>query len=823
MKNAPDQITIESAVAATASANDTPHAECIQALNPSDQQPSIQPRMVSGYGQFHTNEADPNNPDKKLKPYVTIDLDGIRALVDNPPSVEKQDAQWLIPSTLLSRNFSEQEKSGEYWMLWADLDKDPLLIVEVASRLRQLIPGCDFEIYTTKSATEENQKSRIQIPLTKPLLGADWVTCQGMLGDALEAAGMTPDRAAERPAQLCYLPNRGAFYASCSERQGHNLDPIAEGASAIEARRQAIKQAEQVLQQERLAATDRRKALKLTDAPDTIGAFNRAYTVQEILQRANYAQRGNTFRHPHSESGSYSASVKAGRVHSQSSSDPLYTGGAGGGAHDAFSAFCILFAGGDEKVALKLAGDEWLAIDSESWNVVKQREYHQRESNVEFVEGAFVEDDDSAQKAPDPGLAAFPAPYPGAMTDTVNEAVRLSHKRQPELCTMSTLIGMASACPGDKYRLPSGMRLNLYGMGMADTGTGKDLPIRLSTAINRASEGMRLSPPASGQGLEDALTNEMPMLLAMDEIAHCFAMMSGKNVQQHLMFLSSSLLRLFSASSSEYRTRQLIRKMGVDNSRTLTNPCLSIYGTATPQKMGEALTQSNVEDGLLGRFLFCMARNDVKITRANEEFKLPQAVVDRAIQVGTKQPSKPLVIAIDPDADIELVDQMYRFDEEANQATSNPLARMMLVRSYEKLERVAGVLAVWDCPETPTIVMAHVEWATALIESSNSALLKFSRDYMHGGETQTNAYKIERLIRRCLNGELSASHSYELSKKDEGLVARSMITRHSKLNRKQMQDALDLLMELGELRKVSADLTRPNGSINTVSYIGMLT
>jgi hypothetical protein len=292
---------------------------------------------------------------------------------------------------------------------------------------------------------------------------------------------------------------------------------------------------------------------------------------------------------------------------------------------------------------------------------------------------------------------------------------------------------------------------------------------------------------------------------------------------------------LFSASSSEYRTRQLIKLKGVDNSRTLTNPSLSLYGTATPHKLGEALTQSNAEDGLLGRFLFCLARNDVKITRPSEEFKLPQSVIDRAIQVGTKLqhpegvgnlagifPPDPLVIAIAPDADIELATQMYRFDDEANKATSNPLARMLLVRSYEKLERIAGVLAVWDCPDSPTITMAHVEWATALIESSNRALLTFSRDYMHGGETQKHAHLIRALIRRCLNGELRPSFPYELSRKGEGLVARSMITRHSKLNAKQVGDALDLLTELGELRKVSAQATRPNGSTHSISYIGLL-
>jgi hypothetical protein len=46
-------------------------------------------QMVSGYGQYHTNEADPANPAKKLIPYTTITLEGIRALVDNPQQEDK--------------------------------------------------------------------------------------------------------------------------------------------------------------------------------------------------------------------------------------------------------------------------------------------------------------------------------------------------------------------------------------------------------------------------------------------------------------------------------------------------------------------------------------------------------------------------------------------------------------------------------------------------------------------------------------------------------------------------------------------------------------
>lgn len=357
--------------------------------------------MVSGYGQYHSNESNA----KVRRPYVSIDLAGVRALVDKPPSVDKTLGQWLIPSTLPSRIFAAQEQSGEYWMLWADLDAEPKPIKEVDGILRrQIIPGYNFELYTSRSAQADHQKARILIPLDKPLSCTEWALCQSILSDRLEAAEMPPDRAALRPAQLCYLPNRGAFYDSHNMRSGKYLDPLLVWAGDIEVRQQAKFKAEQALQLEAKAAAERRQALRFTDAPDTIGAFNRAYTVQEILQRAGYVQRGDTFRHPNSESGSYSASVREGRVHSLSSNDPLYTGGGGGGAHDAFSAFCVLWARSDRDSALRLAGDEWLAIDGESWNKTKQREFMKRQDTLANYGGAtgHIEDANPTEVALDP-------------------------------------------------------------------------------------------------------------------------------------------------------------------------------------------------------------------------------------------------------------------------------------------------------------------------------------------------------------------------------------------------------------------------------------
>lgn len=299
--------------------------------------------VIGGRGKYHTT-GDPSNP------LAWLTLDQIRALVDFPVSREKHKAPWIIPSNFASRTHAEQERFGQFYYLWADIDRDSAGVEQIAAFISDLTAGSDYEIYTTASATAENPKCRILIPVLFPLTGATWRLCQEILNDWLEGAGINPDRASEGCGQLLYLPNRGSFYASKSNRQNVHFNPAIAWKHQID---------------DKLAAA---ALLKVSRAPispifaaegSPIRNFNQKYRIEEVLLAAGYdphPRDPRRFRHPNSESGSYSATVRNGRVHSLSPNDPLYTGASGGGAHDAFSAFCVLNHAGDIRAALHHSG-----------------------------------------------------------------------------------------------------------------------------------------------------------------------------------------------------------------------------------------------------------------------------------------------------------------------------------------------------------------------------------------------------------------------------------------------------------------------------------
>jgi hypothetical protein len=328
--------------------------------------------MISGCGTFHT--------DKCGDEYSVISFDDVVNKAKNPPSVAKAEAQWLIASSFESRSAKAQQANGVYHVLWADFDDHPVPMDKLARSLKTgLLTECEFLMYTSKSATADIQKSRLVIPLKKAANWSDWWVYQQVLNDELDAIGAKTDRVSERAAQLCYMPNEGRFYAF-AHAKGERIAPGSVFAKAIKVKELKHKAAhEEVLL--KLADSKKKREQRLKAGFNSlIDAFNATYEVEEILLQAGYAQQGESFSHPESASGSFSASIKDRRVHSLSSSDPLYKGGGGVGAHDAFGAFCVLFHSNDEKAALTDAGDTWLAIDGEPWNKVQQREYMKRET-----------------------------------------------------------------------------------------------------------------------------------------------------------------------------------------------------------------------------------------------------------------------------------------------------------------------------------------------------------------------------------------------------------------------------------------------------------
>ena len=428
----------------------------------------------------------------------------------------------------------------------------------------------------------------------------------------------------------------------------------------------------------------------------------------------------------------------------------------------------------------------------------------------------------------------MPRPFPGVMEEIVAYTLRTSPKPQPDLALMAALIGMSSSCAGSYYLSMGSMRLNLYGLGIAETGAGKDHPRYVAAEVVRKAAGKVISKPASGQGLEDQLISRVPMLMEVDEAAHLFQELNARDQNTATVNLNSMLLKLYSASRGIFSTRAKAlstKSILQSGPRDIYNPTLNILGFSTPEKLGEVLTSQNIADGMLGRMLFATGQTGIQPRRAASEV-LPNSIVQAAAKLKSacvsyvpQQPDTPCYLNDIPIKETKaagaLLDStMIQFSKKT-ESTDGVMGKALFARSFEKCYRIAGVLAVWDDPKGPEIDVHHVEWAREFILASDAAALQFCDGYFHGGQTQGDAALIVKVIRKVLEGQIRLTAERDKKFTQGGYVTHSLVLKHTKLDKKRFDEALAHLEDAGQISRGQVDDAKPNGRAYKVKLLSL--
>ena len=128
-----------------------------------------------------------------------------------PTSLPKAKARAFIPSTHKSfnaRSHGVQRDLGQFVALTGDIDKGNVPKADLAALTRPLFGSeAAIFIYSTGSATPENKRWRIIVPLKQPVPFARWNEAQEAFFGYMERNGVLMDRSLARAAQPVYLPN----------------------------------------------------------------------------------------------------------------------------------------------------------------------------------------------------------------------------------------------------------------------------------------------------------------------------------------------------------------------------------------------------------------------------------------------------------------------------------------------------------------------------------------------------------------------------------------------------------------------------------------
>ena len=167
---------------------------------------------------------------------------------------------------------------------------------------------------------------------------------------------------------------------------------------------------------------------------------------------------------------------------------------------------------------------------------------------------------------------------------------------------------------GRKVRTASNLRSNLYVLGIAESGGGKDharkviKEVFFQAGLADHLGGERI---ASGAGLITALTRQPASLFQIDEFGKFTANVADKRrAPKHLSEIWDLFTELATSAGTTFFGAEYADQR--DRPRQdIVEPCASIHGVSAPGPFWDALKSGSLQDGSLARFLVFRSEDDI--------------------------------------------------------------------------------------------------------------------------------------------------------------------------------------------------------------------
>ncbi|QYK49187.1 MAG: DUF3987 domain-containing protein [Phycisphaeraceae bacterium] len=393
-----------------------------------------------------------------------------------------------------------------------------------------------------------------------------------------------------------------------------------------------------------------------------------------------------------------------------------------------------------------------------------------------------------ADPHPDPGpMPEHLLDVPGLIGEVMAFNLSTATRAQPIL-SLAGAIALQSVLAGRKVRDERGNRTNLYIVGVASSGAGKDHARRINKSILAAANLMHLEGNedlASDAGLVTAAVQSPAILFQLDEFGRFLRTTGDARKSPHLHNVVTVLMRLYSSADVVFKS-----KAYADDRRnqTIDQPCVVLLGTTVPQNFFESLTAESITDGFMARLLV-FETDDMPERTWGSVAEVPEPIVEAADWWGAFTPGnhaggsrpQPLVVKATPEAQAVFDSFAARIDIEMRMG--NEVARSLWARTEEKACRLALVYACSANRERPQIDAAAAQWACDLSEHLTRRMLHLASRWVTEGAFDARVKRVVRILTDA-GGTMSAS---DLTRKTQWMSVR------------ERRDVMDHLVEAERL------------------------
>ncbi|QYK49102.1 MAG: DUF3987 domain-containing protein [Phycisphaeraceae bacterium] len=378
-----------------------------------------------------------------------------------------------------------------------------------------------------------------------------------------------------------------------------------------------------------------------------------------------------------------------------------------------------------------------------------------------------------ADPHPDPGpMPEHLLDVPGLISEVMAFNLSTATRAQPSLA-LAGAISLMGVLAGRKVMDERGNRTNVYVVGVAPSGAGKDHARKVNKAILAAADMLELAgneDVASDAGLMSAIVLQPALLFQMDEFGRFLRTTGDARKSPHLHNVVTLFLRLYSSADGVVKSKAYA---DTKRNQTVDQPCVVLYGTTVPENFYESLTAESLRDGFMARLLVFETGVLPERVRA-AMLKVPASIVEATRWWGEFRPGgnlggqhpEPIVVKATPEAHAIFDALNDRIDAEMRK--TDCVAPSLWARTEEKACRLALVYACSANREHPVIDAAAAQWASELSEYLTRRMLHLAGRWVTEGQFEARVKRVVRILSDA-GRPMSAS---ELTRKTQSMNVR---------------------------------------------------
>lgn len=363
----------------------------------------------------------------------------------------------------------------------------------------------------------------------------------------------------------------------------------------------------------------------------------------------------------------------------------------------------------------------------------------------------------------------------GEVTDWIEASARFPCRP----LALAAALCAVGAIAGRQYGTPTDLRTNLYIIGLAESGYGKDHALSCighlfeRNGMDRFVGGSKIM---SGTGLREQMTQQPSTLYLLDEYAGLMRDIYDRRAGSHMKMLRDYILEFYSKANQSFKGADY----AAGKTQKIMNPNLVIYGVSTPDDFWNGMGSGGVADGFIARQIVLTIDAELpdrkKPTADNR--KPPQRIVDGFHSIleskigdlaGATHDGTTAIDALlaewGPgaeefwDAESDRVRHLTRAAPSQFRSVYNRLA--------ENAQKMATVIAIGVDPNSPVVTREMIEWGFDLSWLSVESVIDEIKGRLADSDYQRLYLEVRRHIEKAGRAGLTRT---ELKRKLNGKI-----------------------------------------------------